>query len=276
MEFEITILQPDNYIHSLAFAEIMESLAYGFDALGHKVRLTRNHISTTCPTIILGANLLQPQHIADLPRQAIVYNLEQITPSSPWMTPERIKSLQGRLVWEYSERNMPYWQDHKVHAAHVPIGYAPSLTRIDRTVERDIDVVFYGSVNERRARILDALKSHNLRVARLSGVYGAQRDAIIARSKIAINIHYYVPNIFEVVRASYLVANSVPVLSERNADTYVPVEWESMAYWAPYDQLSSICQELLNGDILNSQLTDRLRQFQHIKISNILKSAPFP
>lgn len=276
MEFEITILQPDNYIHSLAFAEIMESLAYGFDALGHKVRLTRNHISTTCPTIILGANLLQPQHIAELPRQAIVYNLEQITPSSPWMTPEWINSLQGRLVWEYSERNMPYWQDHKVHAAHVPIGYAPSLTRIDRTVERDIDVVFYGSINERRARILDALKSRNLRVAQLSGVYGAQRDAIIARSKMAINIHYYVPNIFEVVRASYLVANSVPILSERNADTYVPGEWESMAYWAPYDQLSSICQELLNGDILNSQLTDRLRQFQHIKISNILKSSPFP
>ena len=276
MEFEITILQPDNYIHSLAFAEIMESLAYGFNALGHKVRLTRNHISTTCPTIILGANLLQPQHIAELPRQAIVYNLEQITPSSPWMTPEWIKSLQGRLVWEYSERNMPYWQEHKVHAAHVPIGYAPSLTRIDRTVERDIDVVFYGSVNARRSRVLDTLKSHNLRVAQLSGVYGAQRDAIIARSKIALNIHYYVPNIFEVVRASYLVANSVPVLSERNTNTYVPIEWENMAYWASYDQLPSICQELLNGDILNSQLTDRLRQFQHIKISNILKSAPFP
>ena len=272
LEFEITIVQPDNYIHSLAFVEVMESLAYGLDALGHGVRLTKNHVAATCPTIILGTNLLQPEHIAALPSQAIIYNLEQIIPGSAWATPAWLKSVEGHLIWEYSEKNMSYWKDRGARAIHVPIGYAPNLTRIERTVDRDIDVVFYGSMNNRRSRILDDLKSRNFRCAPLHGVYGAQRDRIIARSKLAINIHYYVPNIFEVVRGSYLVANSVPLLSERNADTYVPREWDSLAYWAPYDHLVAVCEELLNGGInaLNRKAIERFDSFRQASMADLL------
>ncbi|AUW95052.1 hypothetical protein BXT84_14720 [Sulfobacillus thermotolerans] len=273
MDFEITILQPDNYIHSLAFAEVLESLAYGLDSLGHRVHVTKNHIDSTHPTIILGANLLQPQHIAALPAEAIVYNLEQITQSSPWMTPQWLQSLQGRVVWEYSLQNMPYWQAHNVHAVHVPIGYVPSLTRINRTGEKDIDVVFYGSRNERRTKILEALAAQNLRVVPLHGVYGAQRDSIIARSKLAINIHFYVPNIFEEVRVSYLVANQVPVLSERNADTYVPDQWEALAYWAPYEKLVDICQNLLTHPDLELEAAKRQHTFMQNTMARILLRA---
>ncbi len=199
MEFEITILQPKNYIHSSAFAEVMESLAYGFGHLGHRTRLTKNHISTTGHTIILGANLLRPDQILSLPAEAIVYNLEQITSESAWISPEWLDSMKGRIIWEYSAQNVSYWRTNRVQAVYVPIGYCPTLTRIDRTQTKDIDVVFYGSLNDRRLNILNALQARNLRIAVLNGTYGRQRDSIIGRSKMAINIHYYVPNIFEVV-----------------------------------------------------------------------------
>ena len=101
---------------------------------------------------------------------------------------------------------------------HVPIGYVPALTRIV-AVPEDIDVLFYGAMTDRRRAILDKLRAKGFRVESLFGVYGAGRDAWIARSKIVINIHYSEQaKIFEIVRISYLLANRRAVVSERGTD----------------------------------------------------------
>ncbi|PSR28941.1 MAG: hypothetical protein C7B47_03045 [Sulfobacillus thermosulfidooxidans] len=273
MNIEITIVQPENYVHSLAFSEIMETLAYGFHALGHHVELSRNHVSSQIPTVILGANLLAPEVIQSLPPTAILYNLEQITESSPWITPKWMNALRGKILWDYSLRNIEQWTTKGFTPRYVPVGYAPILTRIDRTIHKDIDVIFYGSLNQRRVEILHALQEHHVTVASLAGVYGKARDEVIARSKLALNIHFYVPNIFEVVRASYLVANRIPVLSERNPDTYVPDEWENLAYWAPYNQLIPTCLELLANPHLQSHADERLKLYQSFPFINFLRTA---
>ena len=72
----------------------------------------------------------------------------------------------------------------------MPIGYAPELTRIC-PLEENIDVLFYGAVNERRGRALQRMKDRGLRTVVAFGAYGAERDALIARSRIVVNIHYY-------------------------------------------------------------------------------------
>ncbi|OLZ11739.1 hypothetical protein [Sulfobacillus thermosulfidooxidans] len=273
MHIEVTIVQPENYIHSLAFTEIMESLAYGFHTLGHHVELTRNHVATALPTVILGANLLSAEVIHNLPYTAILYNLEQITENSPWITPKWMDSLRNKVIWDYSPRNIEFWKSRGFMAQYVPVGYVPTLTRINRIGPKDIDVVFYGSLNQRRIKILEALKKYNLNVVALSGVYGQSRDAVIARSKLAINIHFYVPNIFEVVRASYLIANRVPLLSERNADTYVLPEWEPLADWAVYDQLIQKCFELLTHSELQDTADSRLEIFRNYPFIEYLEMA---
>ena len=56
----------------------------------------------------------------------------------------------------------------------------------------------------------------DLRVKALFGVYGKERDAWIAQSKIVLNVHYYNVKIFEAVRISYLLNNRVIVLSEES------------------------------------------------------------
>src|SRR5580658_4511667 len=67
---------------------------------------------------------------------------------------------------------------------HVPLGYVPELRRIQASKVQNIDVLFYGSLNERRSRILQALKDSGVKVHSAFGVYGKERDALIARSKI--------------------------------------------------------------------------------------------
>jgi hypothetical protein len=48
------------------------------------------------------------------------------------------------------------------------------------------------------------------------GAYGAGRDALVARSKIVLSMHYYEPAAFEIVRVAYLLANAKAVVAEVN------------------------------------------------------------
>jgi hypothetical protein len=41
----------------------------------------------------------------------------------------------------------------------MPVGYVPELERIRPAPAEDIDVLFFGSVNDRRQRVLDQLRA---------------------------------------------------------------------------------------------------------------------
>ena len=53
-----------------------------------------------------------------------------------------------------------------------------------------------------------------MRLVVVYGVYGAERDALIARSKIVLNVHFYGAKVLEVVRLSHLLSNGAFVISE--------------------------------------------------------------
>jgi hypothetical protein len=62
------------------------------------------------------------------------------------------------------------------------------------------------------------MRGRGLRVESAFGCYGEERDALIARARIVLNVHYYESKVFEVVRVSYLLANRKCVLSESGSD----------------------------------------------------------
>ncbi len=132
------------------------------------------------------------------------------------------------------------------HADLLEVGYSPGLTRIRPVaqVDKDIDVLFYGSTNERRARILTALQEKGLKVANLFGVYGEERDAMIARAKVVLNLHYYRASIFEAVRVSYLLANRVCVVSEGEPGDPDAARFAGGLAMVPYDALVAACVAL--------------------------------
>ena len=109
----------------------------------------------------------------------------------PKPTESYLALLRSYPVWDYSRNNSAALYRLGVRRASlVPIGYAPELTRIC-PLEENIDVLFYGAVNERRGRALQRMKDRGLRTVVAFGAYGAERDALIARSRIVVNIHYY-------------------------------------------------------------------------------------
>ncbi|MBP2631233.1 MAG: hypothetical protein H6Q70_1861, partial [Firmicutes bacterium] len=108
--------------------------------------------------------------------------------------------------------------------------------------------LFYGSMNARREKIVEELKQRGLTVITLFGVYGKERDAVIARAKVIINIHFYDSSIFEIVRISYLLANRKAVVAECNEDTEIADDLKTAVALAPYDKLVETCVELVNND----------------------------
>lgn len=245
--FCIWIVSPPNYPHSRCFEEVALGLRAGFAALGFDAPIVTQPIAAD-HIITLGANLL-PRMPAPLPDNLILYNLEQITPGSPWLKPEYLALLARFPVWDYSPLNIRNLAALGVHSAQLcGIGYAPELTRITPSPEEDIDVLFIGSMNERRRHVLDSIAAKGFKVIGLFNQYGAERDAHIARAKIVLNLHYYEAQVFEIVRVSYLLANRTCVVSETGNDAELEAPLSSGVAFAPYAQLVDICVGLLQDD----------------------------
>lgn len=243
----MSIVSPRGYQHGATFREVGELLEYGLRALGHDVVLTDALRPPGRRVIVLGANLLRG--VEERPAEdAILYNLEQLEPGSPWFDARVVDLLRRHAVWDYSARNAARYPELGLAPPRVvPIGYAPVLTRIPPAPAEDVDVLFYGSPSERRRRVLDALRARGLRVEAVFGLYGAARDRLVARSKVVLNVHFYDAKVFEIVRVSYLLANRRCVVSERGADAEEERAFEGGVAFAAYEELVEACLRLV-GD----------------------------
>ena len=69
----------------------------------------------------------------------------------------------GHEIWDFCQRNIALYPAD-IPVTHVPIGYHPSMKRFERMPpdHRDIDVIFSGSMNERRQKVLDGLRKSGL------------------------------------------------------------------------------------------------------------------
>jgi hypothetical protein len=246
-QYCIWVVSPEGYQHSGVFADLAESLESAFVELGGSAPIT-THPSEWAgrSPVVLGANLLPFLGNLTLPRDTIIINLEQVTQGSPWMSDEYLSFLSRSRVLDYSPRNLKALHDLGIsHARLLQVGYSPRSSKISHDAIKDIDVLFYGSVNPRRAAVLDALKSYGLTVGCLIGVYGKERDDFIARSKLVLNVHYYESNIFEVVRVFYLLANKVCVVSEGFEEDEDVQRFVGGIAFAGYDTLVQRCLDLV-------------------------------
>lgn len=247
-------IQRPGYVHTGAFDEVVDMLAHGLQSLGCPLRQTHNDIGGDGITLIIGAHLLSDTDLARLPASAVIYNFEQIGPDSLWLKPGYLAALGRCEVWDYSERNVERIREltgnPRIH--FVPVGYAEPLSRIAPARVQDIDVLFYGSVNERRARVLEQLRAMGLTVEAVFGVFGAERDALIARAKVVLNLHFYQTSIFEVVRVFYLMANRKAVVAECHDQSEIYPDLRAGVCLSDYDGLAAACQALVHDDALRA------------------------
>jgi hypothetical protein len=271
-QFAVRIATQPGFLHSEAFREVAESVHHGLRALGHDSVLSN---ATDLPGrrhIVFGSNLISAKE-RHLPPGSILYNLEQIYDDSPWLTKDLLALFRRHTVWDYSLANIQELARHGIAARHVPIGYVPELTRIPPAPWQDIDVLFVGSIVERRLAVLQALHERGANVIPAFGVYGAERDELIARAKIVLNVHMYEAKVFEVVRVSYLLANRRFVVSERGLDLAGERPFEEGIAFVEYHELVNTCLRYLADERAREQTARRgFELFTERRVPDLLRA----
>ncbi len=238
VRFAVVTPDPAQWVHVRAFDEVADAIQAGLLELGHSCERSAGRLLDYRTHILFGAHLLPGT--ASLNPGTILFNLEQIVPGAIWVTQDYIERLRRYRAWDYSARNIAALGEMGIHdVTHVPLGYAKVLERIP-SVKEDIDVLFYGVYNERRMAPLRRLAERGWKVSCVRGVYGKERDELIARSRIVVNIHFYEQSRLEVARCLYLLANGRFVLSEASPDAEETGLAGGIAF-APYEGIGEAC-----------------------------------
>jgi hypothetical protein len=245
--FAVGIVQ---YQHAACFEEVGHALADALRALGHEVVSPADlHPGRL---LMIGCN-----NVVDvagtMPADAICFNTEQVAAVADPHKQINIEQYKHRIIWDYSRANIAKLRELGcTRVVHCPIGYMPGMTNaiasgmVGGPIVKDIDVLFYGSENDRRRQIFAGLSKAGLKVVRLFNVYGEERDKYIAASKVVLNMHYYPGGVFEIFRVSHLLANKVCVVSEAGGcDQELEDFAASVGMHVPYDFLVDACADLV-------------------------------
>ena len=188
-----------------------------------------------------------------VPKNYIAIQLEQSgVPNTDWSTPIYFKLLNGaKQVWDYSMTNINNLKKHiTAPFVYMPLLYMKHLTAKDRlTVKKDIDVLFIGMLNDKRKAFIDKLHNNGIKVhvAKNYDLWGENRDRLVQRSKILLNVHYYENAILETTRLSYALSlGECLVVSEPSADKLLDRDYVKFVEFAStYDEVLEKCKSLL-------------------------------
>ena len=243
----VCVIKPKNYPHYLAFKELAELIYFSIKELNINSQISFNFFdqNPSNRNILLGAHLLNDDLLNSIPPNTIIFNTEQIESiDNNWK--KRIISLSSKnfIFWDYSKYNLEYlFKKNNIEGKLFNIGYQKELNRIKSLQNKDIDVLFYGSINPRRKYIIDKLIENKIKVKTLFGVYEKERDKLIANSKIVLNMHMYDSKIFEIIRVFYLLTNGVTVVSEVGSDTKSNNKYLDSICSCEYEQ---ICERIIH------------------------------
>lgn len=238
----------------MAWWELGELICYSLRDLGFKAEIQHRKMEKNCKNILLGAFVLEPEYIKKLPSNTIFVNTEQLyKDDQKLLWPSDIYEwARSYETWDYSDRNIEKFNEHGIfNVKKLDIGYQKELNRIQNSHIQDIDILFYGAIRERRKKIIDDLKSVGLNIHTFTypnAIWGAERDNLIARSKIILNLHHYDSHIFESVRVFYLLTNKKAVISEISKTTSINEVFYKSIKPAPYEELVETCKKLIDND----------------------------
>lgn len=246
----LVTIEPEGNPHTASFSDLVSSFESALRALGITVRTRKNEVGVEGVNLLIGAHLIASPESADrIPANTVIVNLEQLRGFNIGARPVYANLMRRLAVWDYSPRNIAQIKSlmRTPYVSRFKIGYTPEMTRCQPQTPTT-DVLFYGSLNDRRAAILKGLHEAGLNVKHLFSVYGAERDAAIADAKIVLNMHFYEDSLHEIGRTSYLLANSKAIVSECGPDTEIEDDIREAMIAVPYKDIVASCVALIRDE----------------------------
>ena len=238
-EIHLCVVQPMGYVHSLGLVDQARYFRWQFRRLGASVTLAKNRLRHDAVNFVFGAHL--GFDATQCQRHACVFvNLEQLGEGGASVSADYLQLLRQSAVVDYDADNVPAYSSQPGDVPVVPLLHAPYLAPAGSLPleERPIDLLFIGSMNERRRAWLDRIEAFGLTVSVFdSALYGEERDEFIAQAKAVVNCHFYESSRFEQARVAHCLSLGTPVISERTAQTRPHEAFEDSVFWLEGDQL---------------------------------------
>jgi SAM-dependent methyltransferase len=229
----ICIVQPLGYVHSLGLLDPARYFRWQFRRFGATVTMAKNRLRHDAVNFVFGAHLGFDAGLRE--RHACVFvNLEQLGAGGAQVSQAYMDLLKTSAVVDYDADNVPAYARDLDAVPVVPMGYAAYLAPAAAMplAERPIDLLFIGSVNERRRALIQRIEAAGVQVAMFDApLYGDERDHFIGQAKAVLNVHFYDSSRFEQVRVSHCLSLGTPVISERGAASRPQAAFDDSVLW---------------------------------------------
>lgn len=263
LRIHLALMQPAGYIHSQGFLDQARYARHHFRRLGAEVTIAKNRLREDSVNIIFGAHLGFSASLKDR-YTCVFFNLEQLGKGGATVTEAYLNLLRTSPTIDYDERNLRAYGRKPGEVPVVSFAWAPYLAQKPPLplTQRPIDLLFFGSINERRLALFSRIEACGWSVSRFDQpLYGEERDEFIRQSKAVFNCHFYESSRFEQARAFHTLSLGTPVISERTARTTPPAAFEDAVTWVTDDRLESFFREEFMRPAWQAKAEKQLQNF---------------
>jgi len=208
-------------------------------------------INTDKMHIILCPNNLQ------MPQNYIIFQLQQISKSGNTIGKISNDIKNSVLTFDYSLSNFIYYNnifENFVSYQLLPI----SNKLIEFIPEYSYDVLYFGSLNDRRKKILDGLSKENFIIATGHELFGDNLYYHIKKAKIILNLHNQYDSILETYKLNEILQFNTLIISETTNESNIKKLYEDDIFF-----VDVIDDNLSNLQLLKYKIQDLLNNFDH-------------
>lgn len=186
--------------------DLRRCIGHALTEAGHEVDYTDNWqgAPTNRTEIVFGAH----RESVTLPNYPVVVYQSEV-PGCHSFPPSFAEKLKRALcVWDSAP-------GYGTGQAVVEPGWMPTSAAL---VEKDIPLLFYGSMSPRREEILTRLHRANLGLECHFNVFGAERNALVDRAKVIVDVKQRAEDPNDKTRTFWLDSRGACVLTENDED----------------------------------------------------------
>lgn len=166
-------------------------------------------------------------------------------------------------IYDYNSYNIKYYSDFIKPKINI---FKPPIYTKDT-----IDILFYGTLNERRNKILSDLKK-KFNITVVTNVFGEPLNELIKRSKIILNISYYNNSLLETTRLNECIQFNSIIISETPKLNHDDIYKDKVIFIHPivgdYTEISYHIEQIQKKNYIVKDINDQFNQTLNRTIMN--------
>lgn len=214
----------------------------------------------------------------DIPKNYIVYNFEQLTTERKWNESFFDKCKNAKKVLDYSLENIKQFDLRNITAHHLPFGWCSILEPDYSLDDKDIDLLFLGSLNNNRISTVTEINRKNLgkNFYLHNKCFDDDFEKVVSKSKIGLNIHYYNgKTILELTRIIPFICAGIHVISERSNDLFYDKIFNGIITFCKKEDMADAVKKAISEYELSYALKKRKKLKKKLNFENIVSENIF-